>query len=312
MSRPYHVPVLADEVLDFLAPRPGQTVIDGTLGGGGHALRLGEKLQPTGRLVVIDQDPAALEEAENRLKGLSLTIIPIRGNFRNLSRLLDERSIGSVDGILLDLGVSSHQLDAGERGFSFRAEAPLDMRMDPESGETAAELLARLDERELVRIFFELGEERWAARIARFIVDRRAREPILTTRHLADTVLAAVPKGARPADIHPATRVFQALRIAVNDELGALRDALDAGVNRLARGGRIAVIAYHSLEDRIVKQAFARFAGKCECPPGLPVCRCGAIEVVRVVTRKPVVPSAAEIAANPRARSAKLRVAEKR
>jgi 16S rRNA (cytosine1402-N4)-methyltransferase len=253
-----------------------------------------------------------LEEAENRLKGLSLTIIPIRGNFRNISNLLDERSIASVDGILLDLGVSSHQLDAGERGFSFRAEAPLDMRMDPEAGETAAELIARLDEREMVRILFELGEERWAARIARFIVDRRARAPLLTTRQLADVVLAAVPKGARPADIHPATRVFQALRIAVNDELGALRDALDAGVNRLARGGRIAVISYHSLEDRIVKQAFARFAGKCECPPGLPVCQCGAAEVVRLATRKPVVPSATEIAANPRARSAKLRVAEKR
>jgi 16S rRNA (cytosine1402-N4)-methyltransferase len=311
VSRAYHIPVLADEVLDLLAPRPGQTVIDGTLGGGGHALRLGEKLQPTGRLVVIDQDPAALEEAENRLKGLSLSIIPIRGNFRNLSSLLDERSIASVDGVLLDLGVSSHQLDAGERGFSFRAEAPLDMRMGPTEGETAAELLARLDERELTRILFEFGEERWAARIARFVVDRRSHDPIWTTKQLADVVMAAVPKGARPADIHPATRVFQALRIAVNDELGALRDALHSAVRLLARGGRIAVISYHSLEDRIVKQAFARFAGKCECPPRLPICQCGATEVIRLVTRKPVVPTAGETAANPRARSAKLRVAEK-
>jgi 16S rRNA (cytosine1402-N4)-methyltransferase len=311
VTRPWHVPVLADEVLDLLAPRPGQTVIDGTLGGGGHALRLGEKLQPTGRLVVIDQDPAALEEAENRLRGLSLTIIPIHGNFRNLTFLLDERNIASADGILLDLGVSSHQLDAGERGFSFRAEAPLDMRMDPTAGESAAELLARLDERELARVLWEYGEERWAARIAKFIKERSARDPIHTTKQLADAVLAAVPKGARPSDIHPATRVFQALRIAVNDELGALQEGLDSGVGRLAPAGRIAVISYHSLEDRIVKQTFARFAGRCQCPPGLPMCQCGATEVVKLITRKPVVPSAAEVAHNPRARSAKLRVAEK-
>lgn len=259
----------------------------------------------------MDQDLAALEQAESRLKGLSLTIIPIHGNFRNIISLLDERGISTVNAILLDLGVSSHQLDAGERGFSFRADAPLDMRMDPTAGETAAELLARLDEGEIARILWEYGEERWAARIARFIVERSVREPIRTTKLLVDAVMAAVPKAARPPDIHPATRVYQALRIAVNDELGALREALDAGVGRLAPGGRMAVISYHSLEDRIVKQTFARFAGRCQCPPGLPMCRCGATEVIRLLTRKPVVPTANEIADNPRARSAKLRVIEK-
>ncbi len=289
-------------------------MIDGTFGGGGHAFRLGEELQPTGRLIVIDRDPAALaalEEAHSRLAALSLTIIPIRGNFRKLSDLLDEREIPMVDGILLDLGVSSHQLDAGDRGFSFRADAPVDMRMDPESGETAVELLARLEEKEIARLLWEYGEERWAARIAKFIVERLAKEPILTTKQLADVVSAAIPKGAQPPDTHPATRTFQALRIAVNDELGALRDALDAGVARLAPGGRMAVISYHSLEDRIVKQAFARLAGRCQCPPGLPMCQCGAKEVIKIVTRKPVSPSQEEIAGNARARSAKLRVAEK-
>jgi len=183
--------------------------------------------------------------------------------------------------------------------------------MDPTTGETAAELLARLNEQELAAILWEYGEERWAARIAKFIAERSATDPILTTKQLADTVNAAIPKGARPAEIHPATKVYQALRIAVNDELGALRQGLAAGVDRLSKGGRITVISYHSLEDRIVKQSFARFAGKCECPPGLPECRCGAKEIVRVITRKPVVPTAAETTSNPRARSAKLRVAEK-
>jgi 16S rRNA (cytosine1402-N4)-methyltransferase len=253
-----------------------------------------------------------LEEAESRLKGLSLSIIPIRGNFRDLSSFLDERSIPFVDGILLDLGVSSHQLDAGERGFSFRSDAPLDMRMDPTSGESAAELLARLDEPELSRIFWEYGDERWAARIAKFIVDRRANEPIVSTKQLADVVMAAVPKAARPDRIHPATRVYQSLRISVNDELGALQEALDAGIARLAPEGRIAVISYHSLEDRIVKQTFGRFAGRCQCPPGLPMCQCGATEVVKIITRKPVIPTATETTVNPRSRSAKLRVAEKK
>jgi 16S rRNA (cytosine1402-N4)-methyltransferase len=311
VNRPYHVPVLADEILNLLAPKDGQTMVDGTLGGGGHAFRLGEKLQPTGRLVVIDQDPAALNEAKSSLASLSITIIPIHGNFRNIASLLLDLQISAVNGILLDLGVSSHQLDEGERGFSFKADAPADMRMNTTAGETAADLLERLDERELSKILWEYGEERWAARIAKFIVERSAKEPITTTKQLADTVAAAIPKGAQPPGIHPATRTFQALRIAVNDELGALQEALDGGVTSLAPGGRMAVISYHSLEDRIVKQSFARYGGKCQCPPGLPMCQCNATEIAKVVTRKPVLPTSVEIAANPRARSAKLRIVEK-
>lgn len=311
MRSAFHTPVLADSVVRLLQPRPGQTFVDGTLGGGGHALRIGERLQPGGTLVTIDQDQAAHTTAGAHLQSLTLTIIPVQDNFRKMPALLDAVGVGLVDGILLDLGVSSHQLDAGERGFSFRADAPLDMRMNPEAGETAAALLARLEEREMARIFREYGEERWAARIAKFIVERRAREPIATTKQLADLAAAAIPKRAQPRDIHPATRVFQSLRIAVNQELEALQEGLNGGIERLAPGGRIAVIAYHSLEDRIVKQTFARLSGRCQCPPGLPVCRCGAQRIVDILTRKPVTPTEEEIQQNPRARSAKLRVAEK-
>jgi 16S rRNA (cytosine1402-N4)-methyltransferase len=225
--------------------------------------------------------------------------------------LLREAGITEVAGLLLDLGVSSHQLDAADRGFSFRADAPLDMRMNAASGETAAELVARSTERELTRILQEYGEERWAARIARFIAEERGRKAITTTAQLASLVSAAIPKPAQPRDTHPATRTFQALRIAVNDELAALEQILQDGAGLLARGGRIAVISYHSLEDRIVKRGIARLTGKCECPPGLPVCRCGSTQVLRTVTRKPITPSEGEIRTNPRARSAKLRVAER-
>jgi len=311
MSAAYHTPVLADEIERLLNPQPGQTLIDGTLGGGGHALRLGERLQPGGLLIAIDQDPAALDAARARLQSLSLTIIYVHGNFRNMSDLMDACGVSESNGILLDLGVSSNQLDASERGFSFRADAPLDMRMNPTTGETAAQLLARLDAPEITRILRDYGEERWAARIARRIVEQRAREPITTTKQLAELVSAAIPKKAHPHHIHPATRSFQALRIAVNDELGALQEALETGIPRLAPGGRFAVICYHSLEDRIVKQTFARLSGKCQCPPGRPVCQCGARRIIEILTRRPITPTEAEIRQNPRARSAKLRVAEK-
>ncbi len=311
MTDAYHTPVLAGEVVRLLNPQPGHTVVDATAGGGGHALLLGQRLAPDGVLVVVDQDREALEATRARLHDLSPTIIPIQGNFRNLPALLDQHGIGMVHGVLLDLGVSSHQLDAGERGFSFRTDAPLDMRMDPTRGVPASELLNETDARELTRILSEWGEERWAARIARFIVEARNTQPVRTTGELADLVKAAIPRKAWPPDIHPATRTFQAIRIAVNDELGALEEGLEGAVSRLQPGGRIAVIAYHSLEDRIVKHAFQRFAGRCQCPPGLPVCRCGARRIVEIITRKPVLPDQIEVRQNPRARSARLRAAER-
>lgn len=311
MTAPYHIPVLADEVIHYLQPVPGAIHIDGTLGGGGHAQLIGERLVPGGTLVVIDRDPSALQEAQSRLAILSVNLISIHGNFRDIPRLLTERNISMVDGVLLDIGVSSHMFDVPERGFSFRTDAPLDMRMDPTTGETAAELIARSDEKELCRIFTEYGEERWAVRVARFLVDRRSREPIESTAQLVDVVMGAIPKGAQSKDIHPATRIFQALRIAVNDELGALQDALNGAVAMLAPGGRLAVVSYHSLEDRIVKRSFVRYSGRCECPPGLPMCFCGAKQIIKIITKKPVIPCDEEIRQNPRARSARLRVVEK-
>jgi 16S rRNA (cytosine1402-N4)-methyltransferase len=302
---------MVEEVVRLLNPQPAQIFVDGTVGGGGHARRIGERLVPGGTLVAIDRDREALAAAREVLDPLPLTVRYIHGNFRDLPALLEEAGIRTVHGIVLDLGVSSHQLDTPGRGFSFREDAPLDMRMDTTRGETAADLLARLDEPSLSRILLEYGEERWAARIARFILERRESEPIVTTGQLADLVRRAIPKGAHPRNIHVATRTFQALRLAVNGELEALQQALEGGVVRLAIGGRIAVLSYHSLEDRIVKQMFAWLGGKCRCPPGLPICRCGAKKSVRIVTRKPILPNEAEIAQNPRARSAKLRVVER-
>ena len=311
MSVAYHEPVLPAEVVSLLNPEPGQTFVDSTVGGGGHSALIAERIGASGTLVALDQDLDALAEARTRLYGLSPTIVFIHGNFRNLPALLESHGIGAVDGILFDLGVSSHQLDAGERGFSFRVDAPLDMRMDSSTGVPASELLARLDRPEIERILREWGEERWAARIAQFIADRRKENPILTTRDLAALVEAAIPRKAWPPNTHPATRTFQALRIAVNDELSAIQEGLRAGVQQLKIGGRIAVISFHSLEDRIVKQAFLRLAGRCECPPRLPECRCGAKQLVRILTRKPIVASDEEIRRNPRSRSAKLRGAER-
>jgi 16S rRNA (cytosine1402-N4)-methyltransferase len=311
MTRPYHVPVLAEAVTEWLRPESGQTFVDATAGGGGHARLLAQRLAPGGTIALIDRDPEALTAAQNALAGADVRVIAIHGDFREIASLLRSRSIERVEGALFDLGVSSHQLDEPGRGFSFRADAPLDMRMDPTRGETAAQILERMEEREIAKALYEYGEERWAARIARFIVEERRSRPLTTTLQLAILVQRAIPKEAHPKDIHAATRVFQALRILVNDELGALRQALTQTITLLASGARIAVIAYHSLEDRIVKETFLRLAGRCACPPGLPVCVCGARSVIRILTRKPVVPDPAEIAGNPRSRSARLRVAEK-
>lgn len=305
----YHVPVLADEVVDLLEPGPKDVIVDCTAGGGGHALLLAYRLDSSGTLVAIDQDPAALVTTRQKLRNALPKVVVVQSNMRRLAALLDSVDVDRVNRILLDLGVSSRQFDDPGRGFSFRFDAPLDMRMDPAEGVPAAQLLAQVSERELTHIIREYGEETWAARIAKFIKD--ARVPIVTTGDLAETVKAAVPHKAWPKEIHPATKTFQALRIAVNDELNALQETLDQGIQRLAPGGRIAAISYHSLEDRVVKQTFLKYSGKCQCPPQLPECRCGAVKQIEIITRKPVTPTTAEIAANPRCRSAKLRVAQR-
>jgi len=270
-----------------------------------------ERAGPEARLIAIDQDPNALAAAKQTLGDKAAQVVFIHSNFLHIERIVTELQCEPVDGILFDLGVSSPQLDAAERGFSYRHDAPLDMRMDPSSPVTAADLLATLTEEELAKILLEYGEERWARRIARFIVEERRRSPIMTTGHLVDVIKAAIPKGARSAGPHPARKTFQALRIAVNRELEVLERALVDAIKLLRPRGRIAVISFHSLEDRIVKQTFARLAAGCTCPPELPVCICGKQAELRILTRKPIVPTEREIADNPRARSAKLRVAEK-
>lgn len=311
-----HTPVLLAEVTQQLSPHPGSIIVDCTLGGAGHAKRLLNLVVPGGVLVGIDQDDAALTAAEITLR-LGQQIPPesiklLKGNFGDLDTLLVEAGVPYVDGFLFDLGVSSPQLDFPERGFSYREDAPLDMRMDPgHQTLTAAEVIATYDEADLARIIRDYGEEKWAARIAAFIAEKRARQPIETTMQLVDVIKAAVPAAARREGGHPAKRTFQALRIEINHELDVLKSGLEAAIRWLSPGGRIAVISYHSLEDRIVKQTFAEFAQGCTCPPGLPVCTCGHEPVLRVLTRKAILPTPQEIETNPRARSAKLRVAER-
>ena len=307
-----HTPVLLAEVTQHLSPQPGSIIVDCTLGGAGHAKRFAQLIAPTGILVGIDQDDAALTAAAATLPLGQQSIVLLKGNFGDLDSLLAEAHIAYVDGFLFDLGVSSPQLDVAERGFSYREDAPLDMRMDPEhQALTAADVVAQYSEADLSRIIREYGEERWASRIAAFIVERRARRTLATTGDLVEVVKAAVPAAARRQGGHPAKRTFQALRIEVNGELDALERGLAAAIRWLAPQGRIAAISYHSLEDRIVKHVFAQGARGCTCPPDLPVCTCGQKPVLRIVTRRPVVPTADEVEANPRARSAKLRVAEK-
>ena len=313
-----HVPVLLPEVLDTLAPRSGGLYLDATVGLGGHAVAVLDRLAPGGRLLGLDQDPAALEIAGARLDATARRhewSVPEpfhleRANFSQVAAVLNRLGEPSLRGALFDLGVSSLQLDRAERGFSFLREGPLDMRMDPSQPLTAAELVNHLPEAELARILHEYGEERWARRVAREIVRTRDRQSFTTTAELAAVVARAVPR-TPGLTIHPATRTFQALRIAVNGELEVLAGALEACTRRLEIGGRLVVLAYHSLEDRIVKQALLRLAGRCVCPPRLPVCSCGASRLLQPLSRKPVTPSEAEIAGNPRARSARLRAAER-
>lgn len=299
--------VLATEVLALLRPAPGELFVDGTLGGGGHARLILAATAPDGRLVGLDRDPAALAAAGRVLAEYGERVRLRHANFSAVKEVLAEEGIAAIDGMLLDLGVSSHQLDSTERGFSFRSDAPLDMRMDPTTGETAAELLASCDADELARIFRDYGEERWAGRIARSIVRRRNDRPVATTLQLAELVRDTVPGGKVPGRIHPATRVFQALRIAVNGELDHVTAGIASAFELLKPGGRLAVISFHSLEDRIVKQYFQRLLKPCTCPQGLPVCICGKTSRVELLTRKGIRAAETEILVNPRARSAVLR-----
>ncbi len=306
-----HTPVLLAEVTQYLSLHPGSIVVDCTLGGAGHAKRIQDSIAPDGLLVGIDQDDAALVAAAATLRLGQQTLL-IKGDFGELDGLLTEAGLAYADGFLFDLGVSSPQLDFAERGFSYHADAPLDMRMNPAGGgPTAADVVQTYSESELARILREYGEERWASRIAAFIVAARARRPLATTGELVEVIKDAIPASARRTGPHPARRTFQALRIEVNHELEKLEGALRSAVRWLSRGGRLAVISYHSLEDRTVKRVFADLSHGCVCPPDLPVCRCGFKPVLHVVTRRAIVPSAEEIESNPRARSAKLRVAEK-
>ncbi|MTV47552.1 16S rRNA (cytosine(1402)-N(4))-methyltransferase RsmH [Heliobacillus mobilis] len=308
----HHIPVLLEEVLEALQPRPDGLYLDGTVGGGGHSAAILEKTAGQGRLIGLDQDPRALAAARIKLEKFADQVTLVRSNFRQLGSVVEELGQkGKIDGILLDIGVSSHQLDEAERGFTYRAEAPLDMRMNPDGAVTAAQILNEYPEGEIFRILWEYGEERWSKRIAQFIVNRRTEQPLASTTDLVDVIRAAIPAAARQEGGHPAKRTFQALRIAVNDELGALQEALPAALDALAPSGRLAVISFHSLEDRIVKNFFAEQAKGCTCPPDMPVCGCGKKARLKIITRKPITGSEEELKINPRSQSAKLRVAQK-
>lgn len=306
-----HVSVLATEVMHHLAPHAGGTYIDGTLGGGGHSELILEAAAPDALLVGIDRDPAALAAAKERLMRFGTRFRAVQGSFGDLTQLLAGQDIDAIDGLLLDLGVSSHQLDSPERGFSFRSNGPLDMRMNPLAGDTAADVVNRLSEQELEQIIREFGEERWARKIARRIVAMRTETPLMTTQELAELVETTIPRRFHEERIHPATRTFQALRMAVNHELEQVRQGVLAGIELLKPKGRLVVISFHSLEDRIVKHLFREAAAGCVCPPRFPHCVCGRQPRVRLLTGKPVIAGADERSENPRARSAKLRALEK-
>ena len=306
----HHISVLLNEALEGLRVRPEGIYLDGTLGGAGHSAEIARRLT-TGTLIGVDRDPKALAAAGERLAPWRDRVRLVHGNFRDLDAILDGLGIPAVDGILLDLGVSSPQLDEAGRGFSYMADAPLDMRMNPEDALTAWEIVNTWPREELRRVLFAYGEERCAPLIAAAIERRRERAPIETTLELAEVIRSAMPPKALREKQHPAKRSFQALRIAVNDELGAVDSVMGQAIRRLNPGGRLAVITFHSLEDRIVKNAMAEAARGCTCPPEFPVCVCGKKPAVKLIAKKPVTASEKELEANPRARSAKLRVAEK-
>ena len=310
MSEFTHRPVLLDECIEALAIRPDGVYLDGTLGRAGHSREIVKRLT-TGRLICVDRDQAALDAAEARLADWMDKVTLVHSNFDRVADILDELGLRGADGMLFDLGVSSPQLDDASRGFSYMADAPLDMRMDRSEGLTAADVVNTWPQEELRRILQQYGEERYAPSIAAAIVRRRQERPIATTGELVEVIKSGMPAKALKEKQHPAKRSFQAIRIAVNDELASVDRMLQGAVPRLNRGGRLAVITFHSLEDRIVKNALAQFARGCVCPPDFPVCVCGRTPDVKLTPKKPILPSEREIEENPRARSAKLRVAEK-
>ena len=306
-----HVSVLYKPVLELLDVKPDGIYLDGTLGGGGHASGVCERLSKEGVFIGIDRDKDALDAAGKRLDPYICSKFLVQSNYEDVKRVLQDLGILRVDGALLDLGVSSFQLDNPERGFSYMQDAPLDMRMNADDSLTAEEVVNEYSQQQLAKIIKEYGEEKWAARIAQFIAEARKERRIETTFELVDIIKRAVPAAARRDGPHPAKRTFQAIRIEVNDELGQLERAVNDFIDILAPGGRLAIISFHSLEDRIVKEAFQKRLNPCTCPPDFPVCVCGKKPDVRKVTRKPVEADSEELAANPRSRSAKLRVLEK-
>ncbi len=305
-----HRSVLLEECIENLSIKPDGIYVDGTAGGGGHSFAIASRLT-AGRLIAIDQDEAAIRAAGNRLAPLGERATVVRSNFCEIAEVCQSQGVQEIDGLLLDLGVSSHQLDTADRGFSYQADAPLDMRMDKRRTLTAADVVNTYSEAELKKILFTYGEERYAPAIAAAILREREKAPIESTAQLANIIKYAMPPAAREGGHHPAKRSFQAIRIEVNGELDVIEPAIRRAVTLLRKGGRIAIITFHSLEDRIVKQTFADLARGCTCPKDFPVCVCGKKPILRTVSKKPILPSAGELAENPRSRSAKLRVAEK-
>lgn len=303
-----HTPVLLNEVLKLLDCHPGQVIVDGTVGGGGHAYEILKRIIPGGFLIGIDRDPNALEAAQKKLEEFEGCFKLVHANFANVKEVLKSLGIDAVDGMLLDLGVSSYQLEERARGFTYMQDAPLDMRMDPTQTFSAYNVVNEYSQQELERVIRDYGEERWAKRIAQFIVNSR---PIETTGQLVDVIKKAIPAAARREGPHPAKRTFQAIRIEVNQELSLLSKAIEDAVDVLKPGGRLCVISFHSLEDKIVKQMFRSLSNPCTCPPDSPVCTCGRRPRVKVLTSKPVTPTSSEVSANPRSRSAKARCCQK-
>lgn len=305
-----HVTVLLNEAVDILDIKPDGIYVDGTLGGAGHSLEIVKKLT-SGKLICFDQDINAISAAKGKLKDFMDKTILVHSNFENLREELNKLGIETIDGFLVDLGVSSHQLDVPERGFSYMQDAQLDMRMDNDAELSAYDVVNTYSEAELKRVIKDYGEENWSARIAKLIVERRATMPIRTTFELVDAIKAAIPKKMRDENQHPAKRTFQAIRIEVNRELDVIEKTLLAAVDMMNEGGVLAVITFHSLEDRIVKNVFKKLQYSCTCPPEFPVCICNSKQVVEIITRKPILPSENEVEMNPRSRSAKLRAARK-
>lgn len=307
----YHAPVMPMRCVEYLRPEPGETFLDGTLGGGGHAELVLERLAPGGRLVGIDRDGEAIGECRGKLGRFGNAFTAVKGNFKDAPELLRSLGIETIDGAMLDLGTSSRQFDEAERGFSYNADAPLDMRMDRSQELTAREVVNAYDEKRLARVIRDYGEERFARRIASFIAERRERKPIETTGELAEVITAAIPAKFRRQGPHPARRSFQGIRIEVNGELEGLEEAVEGIAGMLAEGGRLCVLSFHSLDDRAVKQAMKRMEDPCTCPKDAPWCVCGKEPLGRMLTRKPETPDEREMESNPRSRSAKLRVFER-